>query len=206
MCTDPPTPRTVHDKVDGLSVGQHLIIIGCWRESQCTAPVLRFSATWDVQNVFDFLKSGGKPHLLPLKMLTLRTVFFLAIPRQSRSAWFIPAGHQSYEDSRKWSCFCSNSTGKTITPGKNNQGVLFPSFPDYTSTCICQVVALHACLDKNQRCERRQNCLFPLLDHIKLSPPVQLPDGWRQSSRRQGLTHLYLGLMVHQPLPWSRLA
>ena len=78
---------SVHEKVDGVQVGQHPVITrlikGVFNERP---PVPRYSNTWDVQKVLSHLESLGQSESLSLKALSLKTVFLLAITRPSRSA------------------------------------------------------------------------------------------------------------------------
>ena len=70
---------SVHEKVDDLPVGQHPMIIrlvkGVFNNRP---PIPRYSATWDVQTVLNYLESQGRSDNLPLKVLTLKTVFLLS--------------------------------------------------------------------------------------------------------------------------------
>ena len=78
---------SVHEKVDGVPVGQHPVITrlikGVFNERP---PVPRYSNTWDVQKVLSHLESLGQSESLSLKALSLKMVFLLAITRPSRSA------------------------------------------------------------------------------------------------------------------------
>ena len=142
---------SIHDKVYGLSLGQHPVIVRLLKgvfNVLPPPPVPCYSATWDVQKVLDLLKAGGKPHLLPFKMLFFRMVHvpishYMAI----KVSQFIPVEHQLYKEPRKWCCICSNSTGKTVVPGET-EWFFFPSFPGDTS--LCPVATLHAYLDKTR--------------------------------------------------------
>ena len=78
---------SVHDKADGVPVGQHPIITRLIKGIfNVRPPIPRYSSTWDVQLVLNFLQTQGESETLPLKMLTLQNVFLLAITRPSRSA------------------------------------------------------------------------------------------------------------------------
>ena len=76
----------VHDNVDGVDVDQYPIITrllkGVYNDS---LPLPRYTNTWDIQTVLNYIKSLGCPEELSLKLLTYKTVFLLAITRPSRS-------------------------------------------------------------------------------------------------------------------------
>lgn len=77
---------SVHDRVDGVCVGQHPTVTRLVKGIfNVRPPVPRYSATWDVQQVLNFIEAGGEPGTMSLKALTHRTVFLMAITRPSRS-------------------------------------------------------------------------------------------------------------------------
>ena len=84
---------SVHEKVDGVSVGQHptvtRLLKGVFHDRP---PLPRYSSTWNVQLVLDFLGALGKNEDLTLKHLTWKTVMLLALTRPSRSADFSQLG------------------------------------------------------------------------------------------------------------------
>ena len=77
----------VHDKVDGVEVGKHPTITrllkGAFHERP---PLPRYTSTWDVNSVLQYLKSLGPTADLTLKQLTHKLVMLLALTRPSRSA------------------------------------------------------------------------------------------------------------------------
>ena len=78
---------SVHDKVDGAEVGKHPTITrllkGAFHERP---PLPRYTSTWDVNRVLQYLKSLGPSSDLTLKKLTHKLVMLLALTRPSRSA------------------------------------------------------------------------------------------------------------------------
>ena len=78
---------SVHDKVDGDEVGKHPTITrllkGAFHERP---PLPRYTFTWDVNKVLQYLKSLGPSNGLNLKQLTHKLVMLLALTRPSRSA------------------------------------------------------------------------------------------------------------------------
>ena len=78
---------SVHEKTDGVPVGQHPIITRLVKGIfNVRPPIPWYSSTWNVQDVLNYLKSCGQSGTLPLKLLIRKTVFLLAITRPSRSA------------------------------------------------------------------------------------------------------------------------
>ena len=76
---------SVHEKVDGVEVGQHPIITRLLRGIYSDRlPLPRYLVTWDVQTILDYIESLGPSEDLSIKLLTFKTVFLLAITRPSR--------------------------------------------------------------------------------------------------------------------------
>ena len=70
---------SVHDRADGVLVGQHPIITRLIKGIfNVRPPIPRYSSTWDVQLVLNFLQTQGKSEALPLKMLTQKKCFPLS--------------------------------------------------------------------------------------------------------------------------------
>ena len=70
---------SVHDKADGVPVGQHPIITRLIKGIfNVRLPIPRYSNTSDVQLVLNFLQTQGESETLPLKMLMLKKGFSLS--------------------------------------------------------------------------------------------------------------------------------
>ena len=78
---------SVHDKVDGVDVGKHptvtRLLKGVFHERP---PLPRYTSTWDVNAVLQYLRSLGPTSDLTLKQLTYKLVILLELTRPSRSA------------------------------------------------------------------------------------------------------------------------
>ena len=65
---------SAHDRVDGVSIGQHPIIsrlmAGVANERP---PQPQYSSTWDIDKVLTYMEAKGSNELLSLKDLTLKT-------------------------------------------------------------------------------------------------------------------------------------
>ena len=78
---------SVHEKVDGVPIGQHPLVTRLIKGIfNVRPPMPRYSSTWDVQVILDYLESCGQSENLTLKLLTLKTTFLFAFTRPSRSA------------------------------------------------------------------------------------------------------------------------
>ena len=78
---------SVHEKVEGHNVGQHPLVTrllkGIFHDR---SPLPRYSGTWNVQNVLNYLERLGENKSLPLKLLSWKLTMLLALTRPSRSA------------------------------------------------------------------------------------------------------------------------
>ena len=78
---------SVHERVDGVPIGQHSTIVRLLKEAyNARPPTPSYSGTWDEQRVLNYIESMGRSKNLELKHLNLKTVFLLATTRPSRSA------------------------------------------------------------------------------------------------------------------------
>ena len=76
----------MHEKV-GVVIGKHPIITRLIRGIyNVRLPQPRYNGTWNVQTALNHLESLGETKNLTLKLLTMKTVFLLAITRPSKSA------------------------------------------------------------------------------------------------------------------------
>ena len=78
---------SVHEKVEGHNVGQHPLVTRLLKGIFHDRPPLpRYSGTWNVQNVLNYLEGLGENKFLPLKLLSWKLTMLLALTRPSRSA------------------------------------------------------------------------------------------------------------------------
>ena len=150
---------SVHDKVEGVNVGQHPTIIRLLKGIfNVRPPIPRYSATWDVQKVLDFLEAGGKPPTMSLKALTLRTVFLLAVTRPSRSADLSQLDISRIRTLANGVVFVPTVLAKQSRQGKPIEDFFFPSFP--RNVALCPVASLRMYLDKTKDLRGEETRLF----------------------------------------------
>ena len=150
---------SVHDKVDGFNVGQHPTIVRLVKGVfNCRPPLPRYSTTWDVQKVLDSIESGGQPQTLPIKALTLRAVFLLAITRPSRSADLSQLNIRRMSYTTTGVSFLPTVLAKQSRQGKPITDFFFPSFPD--NQTLCPVSTLKVYLDLTKHLRGEESRLF----------------------------------------------
>ena len=150
---------SVHDRADGVPVGQHPIITRLIKGIfNVRPPIPRYSSTWDVQLVLNFLQTQGKSETLSLKMLTLKNVFLLAITRPSRSADLSQLDTSRMRSGVNGVSFIPSTLAKQSRQGKPIESFFFPSFPQ--NPILCPVRTLSVYLDKTNQVRGSETKLF----------------------------------------------
>ena len=127
---------SVHERVDGYSVGQHPMVTRLLKRIFNDRPPLpRYSHTWNVQIVLDYLISLGNNYDLSLKQLTWKTAMLLALTRLSRSADLSHLDIVWKQYKPDGAMFLSSALAKSPCQGKEIPGFFFPSFPDNIYLC-----------------------------------------------------------------------
>uniref|UniRef100_A0A1X7VT19 Uncharacterized protein n=1 Tax=Amphimedon queenslandica TaxID=400682 RepID=A0A1X7VT19_AMPQE len=125
----------VHEKEDGVSVSQHPIITSLIRGIFDIIP--SSSNTWDVQLVLNFLQSQGKSETLPLKMLTLKSVF---LTRPSQSADLSQLDTSRIRSAGNGASFLPSALAKQSRQGKPIE--TFPSFLQNSILCPVETISV----------------------------------------------------------------
>ena len=121
---------SVHERVESISVGQHPTIIRLLRGIYHDRPPLpKYSSTWDVQRVLDFIESLGDSTSLPLKILWWKMAFLLAITWPSRSADLSQLDSTRKQCRWKGVAFLPGNLAKQSRQGKPIAEFFFLSFP-----------------------------------------------------------------------------
>ena len=150
---------SVHDKVDGVDVGQHPIITRLLKGVYNVRPPLpRYSDTWDVQMVLNYIETLGQSEDLSLKFLSLKTVFLLAITRPSRSVDLSTLNLSRMQSRSNGVSFLPSSLAKQSRQGKSIEAFFFPSFP--TNKTLCPVNTLQVYLGRTAPLRQEEAKLF----------------------------------------------
>ena len=150
---------SVHEKIDGLPVGQHPTITRLVKGLFNVRPPLpRYSSTWDVQRVLNYLDFQGQSESLPLKALTLKTVFLLAITRPSRSADLSQLDVTRMRADTNGIAFLPSSLAKQSRQGRPIASFYFPAFQ--ANSILCPVATLHTYLNSTKQLRGSEVKLF----------------------------------------------
>ena len=150
---------SVHNKVDGQEIGQHPTISRLMKGIYNNRPPLpRYTCTWDVRIVLDFIKALGDNQSLSLKSLTLKTVMLMALTRPSRSADLSQLDINAKRYKPDGVVFTPKALSKQSQSGRAITEFFFPSFPDDSS--LCPVLALRAYEESTRQLREGTSQLF----------------------------------------------
>ena len=121
-------------------------------------PLPRYSSTWNVQLVLDFLGALGKNEDLTLKHLTWKTVMLLALTRPSRSADLSQLDLSGRQFKPEGVAFLPRSLAKQSRQGKPITEFFFPSLSEDPK--VCPVHALRAYEEKTGSLRGDETKLF----------------------------------------------
>ena len=127
---------SVHEKIDGYIVVQHPLICRLIKGVfQARPPLPRYSHTWDVQRVLNFLTSLGENHSLSLKHLSWKVTMLLALSRPSRSADLSKLDLSRHVYKPDGVCFYPSTLAKQSRSTSQITNFFFPSLPGEDSLC-----------------------------------------------------------------------
>ena len=121
---------SVHEPVDGHAVGQHPMVVRLMRGVYNDRPPLpRYSGTWNVQRVLDYLEALGPNESISTKQLSLKTVMLMALTRPSRSADLSQLDIRGRQFKQEGVTFLPAQLAKQSQQNKSIAEFFFPSFP-----------------------------------------------------------------------------
>ena len=111
---------SVHERVDGYTVGQHPLVTRLMKGVFNARPLLpRYTSTWNVQTVLLHISSWGGNDSLSLKQLSWKTAMLLALTRPSRSADLFQLNLSGKRDRPDGVTFIPHSLAKQSRQGKS---------------------------------------------------------------------------------------
>lgn len=126
---------SIHAKVDGEQVGQHLLVSWVLKGAFDERPLRpKYQFTWDINLVVDMFRSEGDPSSLSLQKLTFRTVMLFALTRPCRGADLVDLDLNNRVFCPEGVVFNPTQLSKQLRPSHFNV-VFFPSFQDDKRLC-----------------------------------------------------------------------
>jgi len=127
---------SAHDPVDGVEVGKHPTISRLLKGAYHSRPPLpRYTTTWNVQVVLQYLDGLGPSASLSLKHLTFKLVMLLGLTRPSRSADLASLQLDRRRFKPEGVEFLPSSLAKQSSQGRVLREFFFPSFPHNPNLC-----------------------------------------------------------------------
>lgn len=121
-------------------------------------PKPRYSSTWNVEQVLQFIKSLGPSSDLSLKMLSLKTVCLLAICAPKRVSEIAVFSLKYFENSNNFVRFYVNKVTKTRKTGDPVDCVEYQEF--VTDLLICPVTTVRCYLEETAHLRNSEDRLF----------------------------------------------
>ena len=127
---------SVYEKVEGYTVGQHPLICRLVKGVfQSRPPLPRYTHTWDVQKVLNYLDTLGDNQMLSLKHLTWKVTMLLALSRPSRSADLSKLDISKRVYKPDGVCFYPSALAKQSRSTSQINNFFFPSLPEGNRLC-----------------------------------------------------------------------
>ena len=121
-------------------------------------PLPKYTSTWNVQIILDYLLSMGDNSKLSLSQLSGKTVMLLALTRPSRSADLSQLNIQRRQFNPEGVVFVPDNLPKQARKGKPIKSFFFPVFPDNNS--LCPVSTLRAYEERTSPLRMGETKLF----------------------------------------------
>jgi len=120
---------SVHDPVDGVEVGKHPMISRLLKGAfHHRSPLPRYTSTWDVQVVLQYLERMGPSDALSLKQLTFKLTMLICLTRPSRSADLVSLQLDRRQCKPEGVVFLPSALAKQSLQGRILCEFFFPSF------------------------------------------------------------------------------
>ena len=135
---------SVHERIDGYSVGQHPLVTRLMKGVFNDRPPLpKYTCTWNVQGVLSYISSWGGNDSLSMKQLSWKTVMLLALTRPSRSADLSQLSLCGKRYKPDGVSFLPSGLAKQSRQGKPITEFFFPSFPHDSGLCPVQTLKVY---------------------------------------------------------------
>ena len=157
-----------HQPIDGVLVGKHPLICRLLKGIYNSRPPQpRYSTTWDVSKVLDYIRSLGPSSSLNLRQLTHKLAMLLALANASRASELHALNIRFVSRKDGGVSFALADHTKTSGPGKCKR-VFLPSLRQ--DELLCPVVTLWEYLERTTVLRRESHQLF--LSFVRPFNPV----------------------------------
>ena len=161
---------SVHEEVDGYSIGQHPLVTKLMKGIFHDRPPLpRYTSTWKVDMVLSYLKALGPNKDLSLKHLSWKTTMLLALTRPSRSADLANLDITGRQYKPEGVAFTPCALAKQSRQGKPITEFFFPSFADDLHLCPVEALKEYEGRTRELRSEETRLLVSYIKPHNKIT-------------------------------------
>jgi len=195
----------VHEKIDGLEVGKHLLVVrmlkGAFNERP---PRPKYESIWKVDQVLTMFENNGHSTSLSLQDLTIKTVMLLALTRPCMGSDLVELDLNARSYVPEGLIFQPSHLSKQSCPSHHSISFFFPRFKE--NRCLCPVETLKVYEEKTAAfCDNpKENRLFQ--SFIGKHGPVTSSTiaRWLKSCLHKAGVLTLLGLQHILPEQWLR--
>lgn len=159
--------------VDGCSAGSHPLVTRFLKGVFNLRPsVPRYTRTWDVQQVLQYLRAMDPLSSLSLKDLTLKLVMLMALTQAARIQTLHCLCLQNINFGQDSVCVWLGETIKQCRPKFNVRFVIFKAYSTDIRLCVCETLKMYIAKTEEFRKSAHQENGQLLLSFIKPHKPV----------------------------------
>ncbi len=122
--------------IDGKPVGQHYLVVLFMRAVFQQRPALTKTLTWEVNDVFIYLKSLSPLDSLSLEQLTKKTLMLMSILSGQRGQTLHALRKEHLKPLGNDLVFHIKTLLKTSKPGRHFSQIIFKSYPHDSDVCV----------------------------------------------------------------------
>lgn len=154
---------------DGFSIGSHPLVVRFMKGVYNLRPVQsRYSKTWDISCVLQYLRKLSPVSKLSLKMLTLKLIMLLALILASRCQSLHLLSIEGMKKGFSFYTLLYSGLLKQSKSGRNNPVAEIRAYPP--DRRLCAVFVLKEYLKRTETLRGNNKCLF--ISHMKPHGPV----------------------------------
>ena len=164
---------STHDHIEGAPIGKHPLVSRLFRGiHNLRPPQPRYTVTWDVDMVVEYLKSMGENDALALKQLSQKLALLMALVEASRVSELQALDLRYRRYRPEGVVFQLSTLGKKRVLGAPPKEVMFGAFPQDSRLCVVQ------CLRQYEKTTAQYRKMEPsspqplFLSYIKPHGPV----------------------------------
>ena len=162
---------SAHDCADGFSIGSHPLVSRLMKGVFNKRPPLpRYTETWKVNTVTEYMQSLGPNEKLSLSMLTMKTVVLMVLVRPARSSDLSKIVVSSLQEKPEGLCFLPESLAKQSRQGREISDFFYPGFPQDELLCPVQCIKAYVSRTASMRGNTRELFIATIRPHEAVAP------------------------------------